>query len=369
MKESLPKLDPENLNVIVSHGIILRKIFKLKGLNNVDAVLAEYDTEKMNFKILNNKPLFKSYPSYVNDEYINYIQAGGILERGENDYILLTPVVFGAHTKRVIYYATSKDLENWSFQKQKILSTEQIPFAKKEGNVFSTGNPMPLKKNRFLVLLGVEQPNGNYTCAYMIIDNQLKIIQPPQEIKIPNWYGTTQNSFPLSIIKHKTTYRILLHRRAKQSLETEVYEITTKNLFKTLTSGEKIITSRNIQNAKRDKGYLRGKADDASYIKFNSELYILLGSEEMSSQYVTSINREYGLLKLENNKWIHDNRSPLIINPINIHHKYPEYEWATDHLGGFISTIFKDNYLHLFLTFGTDNPDYLISGIKVKVKD
>ena len=26
---------------------------KLKGLNNVDAVLVEYDTEKMNFKILN----------------------------------------------------------------------------------------------------------------------------------------------------------------------------------------------------------------------------------------------------------------------------------------------------------------------------
>lgn len=53
MKESLPLLDPKNLNVIVSHGIILRKIFKLKGLNNVDAVLVEYDTEKMNFKILN----------------------------------------------------------------------------------------------------------------------------------------------------------------------------------------------------------------------------------------------------------------------------------------------------------------------------
>lgn len=53
MKESLPKLDSKNLNVIVSHGNILKKIFKLKGLNNVDAVLAEYDTEKMNFKIIN----------------------------------------------------------------------------------------------------------------------------------------------------------------------------------------------------------------------------------------------------------------------------------------------------------------------------
>ena len=52
IKESLPFLDPKALNVIVSHGIILRKIFKIKGLNNVDAVLAEYDTDTSKFKIV-----------------------------------------------------------------------------------------------------------------------------------------------------------------------------------------------------------------------------------------------------------------------------------------------------------------------------
>lgn len=52
VKESLPLLDSKSLNVIVSHGIILKKIFKLKGLNNVDAVLAEYDTHTGKYKIL-----------------------------------------------------------------------------------------------------------------------------------------------------------------------------------------------------------------------------------------------------------------------------------------------------------------------------
>ena len=97
-----------------------------------------------------------------------------------------------------------------------------------------------------------------------------------------------------------------------------------------------------------------------------SELYILLGSEELPSEYLTSFNREYGLMKLENKQWIHDKRSPLIVNPMKIHNKYPEYEWTSDHLGGFISPIFHENYLYLFLTFGTDNPDYLLSGIKIK---
>ena len=52
IKESLSLLDPKALNVIVSHGIILKKIFKIKGLNNVDAVLAEYDTDTGKFKMI-----------------------------------------------------------------------------------------------------------------------------------------------------------------------------------------------------------------------------------------------------------------------------------------------------------------------------
>jgi len=68
MKESLPLLDSKSLNVIVSHGAILKKIFKLKGLNNVDAVLAEYDTDtgkyKMIEKIKNMTDLSENKNSY-----------------------------------------------------------------------------------------------------------------------------------------------------------------------------------------------------------------------------------------------------------------------------------------------------------------
>lgn len=76
MKESLPLLNDKNLNIIVSHGVILRKIFKLKGLNNVDAVFAEYDTDKMSYKIINkiiNKTNLSddvnSYKRINNDRY------------------------------------------------------------------------------------------------------------------------------------------------------------------------------------------------------------------------------------------------------------------------------------------------------------
>jgi hypothetical protein len=52
MNETLPKLKSNSLNLIVSHGIVLRKIFKLKGLKNVDGILAEYDTTDNSFKVL-----------------------------------------------------------------------------------------------------------------------------------------------------------------------------------------------------------------------------------------------------------------------------------------------------------------------------
>lgn len=338
------------------------------GVFNMDeGETLEFFNPFINYKIIQNKPLFETYPTYIEDEQINYIQAGGIIERGKNDYVLLTPVVFGAHATRAIYYATSSDMENWSFQEKKVLDTSQIPFAKKTGNVFSTGNPLQLKNGTFLVLLGVEQPNGNYTSAYMILNKKLEIVQAPQEIKIPAWHGEIQNSFPLAITKHKGIYRVLFHKRSKRFIESEVHEITTKNILKAFNQNKGIITSKIIQKAKNETGYVHGKADDASYITYKSKLYILLGSEELPSEYLTSFNREYGLLSLENDEWIHDERSPLIVNPMTIHNKYPEYEWTSDHLGGFISPIFHDDYLYLFLTFGTDNPDYLLSGIKIKI--
>lgn len=334
--------------------------------NMDDGETLEFFNPFINYRIINNEPLFKPYPKYIDDDYIGYIQPGGIIKRALNDYVLLTPVVFGAHEKRAIYYATSSNLEDWTFSYKKILSTDQIPFAKKEGNVFSTGNPLKLDNETYLVLLGVEQPNGNYTSAYMIIDKNLKITQAPQEIKIPNWYGLKQNSFPLAITKFNGIYRILFHRRSSNFIASEIFEITSSNILNTFNLNENIISSQYIHKAKNSTGYLKGKADDASYITYNSKLYILLGSEELPSEYLTSFNREYGLLALQNNKWIHDERSPLIVNPVNIYNKYPEYEWASDHLGGFISPIFHKDYLYLFLAFGTDNPDYLISGIKIK---
>lgn len=338
-----------------------------EGVFNMDeGETLEFFNPFVNYQIIGNEPLLKPYPTHIKDEYINYIQAGGIIERGKNDYVLVTPVVFGAHKKRAIYYATSTNLEDWTFQPKKIIDTAEIPFAKKEGNVFSTGNPLVLKNGNYLVLLGVEQPNGNYTSAYMLLNKKLEIVQQPQEIKIPAWHGSSQNSFPLAITKHKGIYRVLFHRRSKRFIESEVHEITTKNILKAFNQNKGISSSKIVQQANNETGYLRGKADDASYITYKSKLYILLGSEELPSEYLTSFNREYGLLSLENGKWIHDKRSPLIVNPVNIYNKYPEYEWTSDHLGGFISPIFHENYLYLFLTFGTDNPDYLLAGIKIK---
>jgi len=52
VKESVPLLDPKSLNVVVSHGIFLKKTFKLKGIKNVDAVLAEYDTDTGKYKTI-----------------------------------------------------------------------------------------------------------------------------------------------------------------------------------------------------------------------------------------------------------------------------------------------------------------------------
>jgi hypothetical protein len=334
-------------------------------LNTSIGATLEFFNPFVNYEIINNAPLFNPYPTDVIEGKFNYIQPGGVFEKSDGTYILLTPIVFGAHVKRSIYYATSTDLEHWTFHNKKILGTDEIPFAKTSGNVFSTGNPYRLDNGNLLVLLGVERSNGNYTSAYMIIDENLNILQQPKEIMIPEWNGMNQNSFPLSITHFNNQYRILFHRRNPNYIDREIHEVVVSNLFDALNLNQSIISSKLIQKGTTSSGYLRGKADDAAYIQFNSELYILLGSEEIPSNYITSNNREYGLMNLKDGTWKHDARSPLIVNPVQLFKKYPIYAWAWDHLGGFASPIIKNKTLYIYMAFGTDNPDYFISGIKI----
>jgi len=337
-------------------------------LGNLDKSLGakiELFNPFINYEIINERPLFDPYPTVVTEGTFNYIQPGGIIEKSGGTYILLTPVVFGNHLKRSIYYATSNNLEDWTFHNEKILSTDMIPFAKVSGNVFSTDNPYKLENGNYLVLLGVEQPNNNYTSAYMIVDENLNIMQQPKEIMIPDWHGENQNSFPLALTKFENEYRILFHRRNPNFIDREIHEVIATDLFDALDNNGSIISSNLIQRGTGSSGYLRGKADDATYIKFNSKLYILLGSEEVSSTYLTSNNREYGLMSWNENIWNHDIRSPLLINPVQLYHKYPVYNWAWDHLGAFASPIIKNQTLYIYMAFGSDNPDYFISGIKV----
>ncbi|MGB5981759.1 MAG: hypothetical protein WBG46_06410 [Nonlabens sp.] len=328
----------------------------------------EFFNPFLNYRIINERALFDLADAHVEGKKTKYVQAGGIIERGKQDYILLTPIVFNHYESRAIYYAKSTDLENWEFTGKKLLDTENIPFAKHPGNVFSTGNPILLEDGNYLVLLGVEQSNGRYTSAYMIINSALVIVIPPKEIQLLEWHGVEQNSYPLSMVKHDGIYRFLMHRRSKNVLESQIYEYTTQDILKTFEGNLKPTSERIIHNAKNESGYLHGKADDASYLVYKDELYILTGSEETGSEYLTSNNRQYGLMFLENNTWKHDKRSPLILNPIGYHNKYPELLWTDDHLGGFISPIFKNGYLYLFMTFGTDNPDYIIAGLKIPLR-
>lgn len=334
---------------------------------NVGAIV-EFFNPFVNYQIIGDSPLFDPYPTTVTDGDFNYIQSGGVFEKSNGTYVLLTPIVFGAHSKRSIYYATSSNLEDWDFQNKKILGTETISFAKTNGNVFSVDNPFKLDDGRLLVLLGVEQPNGNYTSAYMIIDEDLKILQQPKEIMIPGWHGLSQNSFPLSITKFNNEYRILFHKRSPRFIDREIHELIVFDLFDALDFNTSIVSSKLIHRGSLSHGYLRGKADDASYLQFNSELYVIVGGEELRSNYLTSINRQYGLMRLNQGVWKHDFRSPLLVNPVQLHNKYTIYNWAWDHLGGFISPILKDDKLYVFMAFGTDIPDYYLGGVKISLK-
>ena len=79
LEKTLFTLNPKSLNVIVCHGEIMKKIFKLKSINNVDSIFVEYDKEKKSKilnKIINKTDLadVRSSHKRINDDrfYLHY---------------------------------------------------------------------------------------------------------------------------------------------------------------------------------------------------------------------------------------------------------------------------------------------------------
>ena len=48
----LPTFNNKSLNLIVAHGVILKRLLKIKRLKNLDAALVEHDTKKGTFKVI-----------------------------------------------------------------------------------------------------------------------------------------------------------------------------------------------------------------------------------------------------------------------------------------------------------------------------
>lgn len=352
----------------------------LGTINNSVGLPIEPFNPFINYKFISgNKPLFDPYPTTAGGVAFTYLQSGGIIEKTDGSYVMICPVIFGSHTSRDLYYATSNDLENWTFVDTKIIGTGDIPWAQQVGNVLSLGNPLKLNNGNFLTLLGVTLPNGNYTCAYMIIDQDLNIIQSPKQIMIENFNGIENNAFPLSIIKYDNKYRLLLHNRTNNvDLNKEVWEAvfdgtTEESLFNALDNGViESITMIQKGTLSQERGYLYGKCDDGVYLEYNGQLYMFLSGEDRHEDFVTSNNREIGLAKLSSNgKWVFDKRSPIILNPVQLFRKYPELTYCWDHIGTYMSPIIKGNDLYMFLAMkGFDESGYyLLCGIKISLED
>lgn len=321
-----------------------------------------------------DRPLFSPYPTTAGGSTFNYMHPGGVFQRANGTYVMMVNVVRGAHTSRQVYYATSSDCENWTFQNTEILNTSSIPFAKTNGNVFTTGNPYKMPNGEWLFLLAVEKPDGNYTGGYFVVNDSLSVITNPQQTS----YAGNSNYFPMSITYYNGRYRVFYHNRSdnvdinKSSTE-ETYQVAESeaNVTQILNGGISLTSRITIYDANLDSGYLNGKVDDIAYINDGNDLYIILGGEEEpTSGWVTSNNREYGIAKLSGQTtWINDPRSPMIVTPMQFYRKYPALDFFWDHIGGQMSPIVRNGHLYIFFAAGSDSPDYYMAGAKIPLNN
>lgn len=322
-----------------------------------------------------DNPLFNPYPTTVGGVSFSYIHTGGMFEKINGTYVLLCPVSFNNDNERKIYYATSPDLETWTFTDTLLLEDSTISFAKHPGNVFTDSNPLKMNDGKYLFLLAVETPSGNYTSAYMVIDENLNITTPPTQITINSASFNFTNHFPLAITYYNGGFRAVIHNRADNiDLNKEAWEFvltitnTDTNLLAFLNGTSAVTTATKIHDADLESGYLNGKMDGAEYIAYGSDLFLLKASEQENvGNWVTSNNREIGIAKLVSGAWVDDVRSPILVNPVQLYNKYPQYDFAWDHFGAPFAHIIKNGWLYLYINSGTNSPDYWVSGIKIQL--
>ncbi|MCK5738488.1 hypothetical protein KAH55_04875, partial [bacterium] len=113
-------------------------------------------------------------------------------------------------------------------------------------------------------------------------------------------------------------------------------------------------------------GYWRSRCVDmATPFIWRNQLYCLAGGTSNRMRSATRGNRVYGFFKWDERTqaWIEDTRNPLIMNPLANTWHATDYDWCSDHMGGYpcFWADEQERYLYLFTSY-TDGSDGYVVG-------
>ena len=119
-----------------------------------------------------------------------------------------------------------------------------------------------------------------------------------------------------------------------------------------------------------DSIWMEGHSDVFCPFVENGRLYCIIAGTSRYTMSGIRGNRQYGLIVYDDgaNSWHPAHRfGPELINPMYFHNMASEtdYEWAGDHMGGYISFIKKNRECYLFCGMEESADAYQIAALRL----
>ena len=335
------------------------------------------------YSVGNNVQFFNPFMNYelYNDAQLLNIQSGtwldmyacisGIWQTVSGKY---RGVVLGLNGKIRMGLAESDDLQTWSilnngnFKYEPGTGIFNNPISTSTAFVYS--NPIKLADNSYLNFINISNgSNGaaNNGVGWIKHDDDFNITEfNSTPLNIPN-FANSYVQYPGGVALFNNKYYLYVTDRPSNTYNTwRILEVVINPSNMTIESSQVVHTASSTDT------YDSKGVDIATPFVHNNKLNLFVFGTGLES-YQDSIysgNRECGFkVRQDNGTFVMDNKSPVILNPIN-----GRYTWNSvlsacgDHTGGITGFWKKDGILYFILSMNASTDTYKSFLLKINLR-
>jgi hypothetical protein len=260
-------------------------------------------------------------------------------------------------------YATATSMAGpWTIQNGDAPVVTAANLADCSGTIYPSGSVIRLADNRNAVFVVYSDTSGRISIRIMLFDDNLTTITFTNKI-----FNPTYNLAAGGLEYFGGYFHVLYYYRPASLSDWEIRAAKCSTIDGTFVNYQtNIVKGSTSEDATAWKDHI----DAVTIIKTKNKVFGLFGSTAYASISGSKGNRIYSLLDFDNitQTWSINQRGPVLINPFYWSNISADYDWASDHLGGFPG-LFRDTDGQYYTAVTAKGSAYQGSLLRLKIKE